>query len=290
MREGTSVDLSCEDGGVGSKTEEPLRGYAVGVTAERKAEELASLLNRRGADVVQAPAMHTVPLPRDGALAESTAEVLASEVDYVVATTGVGFRGWIEAADTAGNGAALRERLSAATLLARGSKAVGAIRGAGLEVAWSAPSEEASEVLDHLLTRELRGRRVVVQVHGDPMTWFRERLVEAGAEVIAVMVYRWTDPLEPEKLDDLIDRVIDGRVHALAFTSAPAAANLLGRAERIGRSAELHEALGSGVLLGCVGSVTAAPLVEAGLDCALPERARTASLVRLIAERLPELR
>ncbi|PRW64799.1 uroporphyrinogen-III synthase [Actinopolyspora mortivallis] len=268
-------------------TDEPLRGYTVGVTAERKAEELASLLERRGAGVLRAPAMHTIPLPADGELAESTARVLAAEVDYVVVTTGMGFRGWMEAADASGDGDALRARLSRAALLARGAKARGAVRGAGLRETWSAPSEETREVLDYLLARDLRGRRVVVQVHGEPMPWFRQRLAEAGAEVLAVTVYRWTDPLEPEKLDGLIDEVIAGRVHALTFTSAPAARNLLGRAERTGRLDRLRAALHDGVLLGCVGPVTAAPLREAGLSCVLPERARNTSLVRTLAERLP---
>ncbi|SDP83666.1 uroporphyrinogen-III synthase [Actinopolyspora xinjiangensis] len=272
---------------MGSSAPEPLRGYTVGITAERKAEELASLLTRRGAEVVHAPAMHTVPLPQDGELAESTREVLSDRVDFVVASTGMGFRGWMEAADQAGDGEALRGHLAGAKLLARGSKATGAIHGAGLRTAWSAPSEESGEVLDHLLGHDLTGSRVVVQVHGDPMLSFRRRLAEAGAEVVPVMVYRWTDPLEPERLDDLIERTVRGEVHALAFTSAPAATNLLARAERLGRSEALRSAVLGGVVLGCVGPVTAAPVERAGLPHVVPERSRTSSLVRLLAERLP---
>ncbi|SFD57226.1 uroporphyrinogen-III synthase [Actinopolyspora alba] len=278
--------MTCEDVGVDSTAPEPLRGFTVGITAERKADELASLLTRRGARVVHAPAMHTVPLPQDGELAASTREVLAGDVDFVVASTGMGFRGWMEAADETGSGEALRRHLGTATLLARGSKATGAIHGAGLRTEWSAPSEESAEVLRYLLDHELSGRRVVVQVHGDPMLSFRQRLTEAGAEVIPVMVYRWTDPLEPHKLDDLIDRTVAGEVHALTFTSAPAAANLLTRAERDGRFESLRTAVLDGVLLGCVGPVTAAPVDRAGLPYVTPERSRTSSLVRLLAERL----
>lgn len=269
-------------------TERPLHGYTVGITAERKADELASLLTRRGAEVFRAPAMHTVPLPQDGELAEATEVVLRADVDFVVVTTGVGFRGWLEAADESGFGERLREHLSSATLVARGSKAYGAIKGAGLDVAWSAPSEESTEVLEHLLEHDLRRRRVVVQVHGEPMRAFRDRLEQAGAEVVAVTVYRWTDPPDLDALDRLIEALIDGGVDALAFTSAPAAANLLRRAERTGRAEPLHEALGNRVLLGCVGPVTAAPLAEAGLPHVLSERTRTASLVKLIADRLPD--
>ncbi|MDR7302889.1 uroporphyrinogen-III synthase [Haloactinomyces albus] len=268
-------------------TEQPLAGYTVGVTAERKADELGALLTRRGAHVMQGAAMHTVPLPEDGELAAATTEVLAAPVDFVVVTTGVGFRGWLEAAEENGVGTRLLEQLRPARLLARGAKARGAIRGAGLTVAWNAPSEESTEVLHQLLEHDLHGTRVVVQVHGNPMVEFRAKLSEAGAEVVPVAVYRWTDPLDLDALDRLIGAVIAGEIDALPFTSAPAAANLLDRADRIGQGTSLREAMRSRVLLACVGPVTAAPIAQEGLPYSVPERARTASLVRLLAEELP---
>ena len=77
----------------------PLRGYTVAVTAARRTEELGALLDRRGARVVHAPAIRIVPLSDDAELVAATRQVLASPVDLVVATTGVGFRGWLEAAE-----------------------------------------------------------------------------------------------------------------------------------------------------------------------------------------------
>jgi len=77
----------------------PLAGYTVAVTAARRKEELGALLARRGARVVYAPAIRIVPLSDDAELVAATREVLAAPVDLVIATTGVGFRGWLEAAD-----------------------------------------------------------------------------------------------------------------------------------------------------------------------------------------------
>jgi DNA-binding CsgD family transcriptional regulator len=77
----------------------PLAGYTVAVTAARRKEELGALLDRRGARVVHAPAIRIVPLADDTELVAATRAVLAAPVDLVVATTGVGFRGWLEAAD-----------------------------------------------------------------------------------------------------------------------------------------------------------------------------------------------
>ncbi|MBX5488503.1 MAG: uroporphyrinogen-III synthase, partial [Mycolicibacterium hassiacum] len=48
-----------------AQTAEPLAGFTVGVTAARRAEELITLLARRGATVVHAPAIRIVPLVDD---------------------------------------------------------------------------------------------------------------------------------------------------------------------------------------------------------------------------------
>src|SRR3954467_9408828 len=107
----------------------PLRGYTVAVTAARRSEELGALLDRRGARVVHAPAIRIVPLADDAELVAATREVLAAPVDLVVATTGVGFRGWLEAAEAWD--LPLREHLQHARVLARGPKAPGRGRGGG---------------------------------------------------------------------------------------------------------------------------------------------------------------
>src|SRR5687767_13961125 len=111
--------------------EQPLRGFVVGVTAERRREELVNLLERRGAQVMQAPALRLVPLPDNQQLLAATSEVIEARPDVVVATTGVGFRAWMATAEGWGFGDQLHRRLEAAQIVARGPKATGAIRGAG---------------------------------------------------------------------------------------------------------------------------------------------------------------
>lgn len=92
----------------------PLAGFTVAVTAARRAEELGALLERRGAEVVHAPALRIIPLADDVELRDATKELVARPPDVAVATTGIGFRGWMEAADGWGEGEALRGALAAA--------------------------------------------------------------------------------------------------------------------------------------------------------------------------------
>jgi uroporphyrinogen-III synthase len=273
----------------GTEAPLPLAGYTVAVTAARRREELGALLARRGARVVYAPAIRIVPLADDADLVAATREVLAQPVDLVVATTGVGFRGWLEAADAWD--LPLVEHLRDARVLARGPKARGAIRGGGLVDAWSPASESSAEVLEHLLSGAegpLQGRRIAVQLHGDPLPDFVSALRATGAEVLTVPVYRWVLPEDVEPVRRLVRSVVAGTVDAVTFTSAPAAASLLTVADELGLRAELVAALTSGVLPVAVGPVTAAPLEAAGVPSVQPERARLGALAREVVARLPE--
>ncbi|WP_181790401.1 uroporphyrinogen-III synthase, partial [Streptomyces phytophilus] len=115
----------------------PLEGFSVGVTAARRADELSTLLSRRGAIVYRAPALRIVPLHDDDELLNTTKALIGDPPDVVVATTAIGFRGWVEAAGGWGLGDALLDKLAGVELLARGPKVRGAIRAAGLTESWS---------------------------------------------------------------------------------------------------------------------------------------------------------
>jgi uroporphyrinogen-III synthase len=180
--------------------------------------------------VVHAPAIRIIPLADDTELERVTRQIIDSPPDIVVATTGIGFRGWMEAAEGWGEAEELGRALAASRLLARGPKAKGAIRAADLREEWSPASESSAEVLDHLLGEGVEGKRIAVQLHGATTEWepiadFCEVLRCAGADVIAVPVYRWT-PLEDQAPDGPDDR---------------------SHRQRRTRRGELHQCTGSGV-------------------------------------------
>ncbi|MGH3688150.1 MAG: uroporphyrinogen-III synthase [Pseudonocardiaceae bacterium] len=265
----------------------PLAGFTVGVTAARRARELGDSLERRGAEVLLAPAIRIVPLADDTALHAATEQLINHPPDIVVVTTGIGFRGWMEAADGWGLGELLVLALRRSTLLSRGPKSRGAVRAAGLTDAWSPPSESSAEVLEHLLTSDLEGVRVAVQLHGEPLPDFVDALDCAGAQVIQVPVYRWTLPEDLAPLDRLLAAVLDGSVDALSFTSAPAAASVLSRADELQVLQPLLQRLRRDIVVACVGPVTAGPLVARDVPTVQPERSRIGALVRTLSETLP---
>ncbi|MER7465522.1 uroporphyrinogen-III synthase [Streptomyces sp. NPDC097981] len=265
----------------------PLAGFTVGVTAARRADELIALLRRRGATVLHAPALRIVPLADDSELLAATKELIHCAPDTVVATTAIGFRGWIEAADGWGIGEELLARLRATELLARGPKVKGAVRAAGLVETWSPQSESLAEVLDRMLAAGVAGRRIALQLHGEPLPGFVEALRAGGAEVVVVPVYRWMAPEDLGPLDRLLDAVACGTIDAVSFTSAPAAASLLSRAQQRGMREAVLAGLRGDVLSACVGPVTALPLQAHGVDTVQPERFRLGPLVQLLCQELP---
>ncbi|MEV4539748.1 uroporphyrinogen-III synthase [Asanoa sp. NPDC049518] len=262
-----------------------LQGFTVAITAERRRDELGALLERRGARVVSAPAITIIPLLDDAALREATVACVDHAPDVVVATTGIGFRGWLEAAEGWGVGEALRDGLGGARLIARGAKPCGAIRAAGLTEQWSAPTESCAEILDKLLAEGVAGRRIAVQLHGGPQDEFTTALRAAGAQVVEVPVYRWTAREDQEPLRRLVDQIVAGQIDAVTFTSAPAVIALLSAGGD--RASAVLDAFRDRVLAACVGPVTAAPLREQGVPTLVPDRARLGALVRAVTEALP---
>lgn len=277
-----------------SEVAEPLAGFTVGVTAARRAEEFITLLERRGATVVHAPAIRIVPLVDDVELRRVTTQLIEEPPDLVVVTTGIGFRGWIEAAHGWDVSDELTAALESTRILARGPKARGAVRQAGLCEEWSPESESSVEVLERLLSEGVDQLRIAVQLHGaasewEPDTDICDALTRAGAHVIKVPVYRWEAPDDSRRIDQLIAAIVGADVDAVSFTSAPAVASVLQRAKAIGALECLVKALRNDVAVFCVGPVTATPLGRLGIEARYPQRYRLGALARLITDELPRL-
>jgi uroporphyrinogen-III synthase len=270
--------------------EQPLTGFTVAVTSGRRHEELVGLLERRGARVISAPAVRIRPLDDDADLLAATRACISDPPAVVVVSTGVGFRGWLEAAEGWGLGEGLSAMLGRAEVFARGPKAQGAIRAAGLRESWSPVSESLREVLDHLRARDVSGVRIGVQLHGDPEPELVDGLRAAGADVVTVPVYQWSPPEDPAPLARLVDLVATRNVDAVAFTSQPAVQSVLRTADRAGRRDAVIAAFRGDVVPACVGPVTADPLERLGVRTLQPDRQRLGALVRVIAEDLPARR
>jgi uroporphyrinogen-III synthase len=276
---------------VGRVPLEPLEGYTVGVTADRRAGEQAELLRRRGARVIDAPTIATAYLASDERLRRATEAVIAAPPDVLVVTTGIGIRAWLEAAQSWGLDVALLDALAGARVVARGPKSAAAAQALGLEVSATAPDERMTGVRATLTADATPGMRVAVQSFGDDTQDVAASLAGLDAVFTMVPVYRWQLPADLTPAENLVRAAIEGRVHAITFTSAPAVRNLFAIAATLGVSDELRAAMNGWVVAACVGPACAEAARDVGIDAPLaPGVGRLGLMVRALSERLQEQR
>jgi uroporphyrinogen-III synthase len=263
-----------------------LQGRTVGVTADRRADDQAVMWHRLGAQVIRGAAIRSEPVVDQQRLRTAVGELIDDPPQWVVANTGYGMRALFALVESWGEADQLRGALGRARVVARGPKAAGAVRSMGLDLEWRSPSEQLPEVGDYLIGEGIEGARVAFQLHGDDSAEFTSSLEAAGAEVVALPIYRWTRPGDDEPALSLIDACCAGRVDALTFTSAPGVRNFMAVAEGAGRSGELIDAAGR-MVIGCVGPVCAGAAAEEGFkDLVVPDAWRLGSLVRVVADAL----
>jgi uroporphyrinogen-III synthase len=265
---------------------EVLRGFRIGVTSDRRSADLIAALERRGAQVLHAPALMIALNDHDDSLVTETRRLIAARPDVVLVTTGYGMRRWFEVAGAAGIGVELTDVLQAARIFARGPKAHGAVRAAGLLDAETSDLDTTASLVDAAIAVGLSARRVAVQLHGYTDDVALRRLSEISDCVMTVTPYRWALPDPPDRLTRLIRAACQRQVEALTFTSAPAAAATLEAAEALDLRRDFVRALSDYVATAAVGPVTAEPLREAGIDPVVPDRYRLGALVRLVTEEL----
>ncbi len=269
-----------------SESPRPLAGFTIGVTADRRSDEQISLLSGRGADCLHGPTVRTHPLRPEAEIGDSTRQLLERVPRFVLMTTGIGVRGWLEAADALLLGEELRAALASSRLLVRGPKAHGAVITAGLDVEWNAPTATTAELIEKVDELADPGDRIGIQIDGDTSRSVVPILRERGYDVIAIPVYRWSLPDDVSKAQSLVRAVVDRRVHLLTFTARPAAENFSRIAEEQGLLEQVKEALEEDVKVVCIGNVCAEGVEGLCASPIIPERYRLGAMVMTVTATL----
>ncbi len=194
------------------------------MTAARKAREQIEMFQRRGADTMWAPALSLVPSMIDQReLRRTTQAVAVPTCGSVSGDNRHRHQLLVRLRRLVGTGS----RLGPNRLRRRGAGSgtkVGRCTGwAWSAVDWSPQSECFADVLAYLSRRDLSGKRIVLQEHGQSLDHAAQVLRERGAEVVVASIYRVDGPESPARLDELLDLVVAHALDALTFTSAPAA-------------------------------------------------------------------
>jgi uroporphyrinogen-III synthase len=258
-----------------------LRGKVVAFLEGRRSSELANLIERHHGVPLAAPCLREVHSPGAPQLQGSIQRVLEAEPDMAIFLTGVGTTTVFEAARDMGREAALRATLARATVVVRGPKPTAVLRKLNVRIDISArPPNTSVEVLSSIEAIDLNGKRVAVQLYGEPNPHLTQALRARGADVVELAPYVWDRPVDPAPILRLLDALDDGRVDALLITSQAQVGNLFDVARAHGRTPKL-----ANVAIGAQGPVVEAALVCRGLQSTFrPAHGHMGALVLAAAE------
>jgi len=236
----------------------------VAVPETRELEVFATLLERRGAHVLRCPLVAIRDAPDPAPVLDFAAALAAGGFDDLILTTGEGLRrilGLIERERPALR-AGFLGALAAVRKITRGPKPARALRELGLASDLAAREPTTAGIIASLEPLALGGRRMAVQLYGTepnaPLVGF---LAARGARVTTVAPYVYAGAADEAAVRELLGRLAQGEVDAIAFTSTPQVERLFALAPEV----QVRGALAR-TLVAAVGPVVAQALRRHGIE------------------------
>jgi uroporphyrinogen-III synthase len=250
----------------------------VAITENRYPEQLTQLLERFGATVFSCPLLKETPVENAAGARRFMSICENTEIDYIVFYTGVGVDFLLRAVNKP-------EVLSKSRILARGPKAVNALKRVGLEANLVADSPTTEGILTTLSREPLHGKTVLIQLYGNDNPALLTSLQKLGATPLAVSIYSYSQASDSEAVKALIQKVVDKELDVITFTSAMQVPFLLNLADTVANPATFRQRLKKDVVVVSVGEVTSKALRDAGVQPHVePSEPKMGPMVRALAE------
>ena len=268
-----------------------LEGRVVAYVEARMQSEMGALVERHGGVPFAAPVLQEVYNTGTPEVSGLIDDLCGGRVDIAVLQTGVGTRALFGAADELGRGQELLAALERVTVIARSPKPASVLRRNKVRIDLMPPEPFTSEdLIASVSDIEFAGREVAVQAYGGPNNLLTRTLQERGANVREVSLYSWGQPDDVSPVLELIRRMEEGGIAAVAFTSQPQVPNLLAIAAQAGLEDTLRDCLNSdAVAVASVGPVSTRRLLQNELKVDVePEHPHMGNLVLALAEHFQE--
>ena len=199
-----------------------LKGKRIAVPEMRELEVFSGLLERRGAEVLRCPLVTIYDTPHSAAVLAFAVKIADGGFDDFILITGEGLTRILSCINK--HDPTLQERfiagLGKVRTITRGPKPARVLRQLGLRPNVEAASPTTPGVIEALKPLDLKGRRVAVQLYGnDPNIPLTSFLRERGAELTTVAPYVYGNAADDAAVKSLLERMANGEVDAIAFTS-----------------------------------------------------------------------
>jgi len=255
-----------------------LDGVRVATTENRYPEQLAKLLEREGASVYSCPLLRETPVEHIGNARQFMELCETTRVDFIIFYTGVGIEFLFRAMNKP-------EVISRSRIIARGPKAVNALKKFGVNeyVVADAPTTEG--ILSTLAREELQGKSVLVQLYGQDNSDLRRGLEARGAMVTGISLYHYEQASDTEAVSELVRRITHGEIDAITFTNGPQARFLLNSAAELGTREQLLKHFSKDTVVVSIGEVTSKALREMRIEPhVIPKEPKMGPMVKALAD------
>jgi uroporphyrinogen-III synthase len=250
----------------------PLTGRTIALAEGRQLEELAGMLETEGAAIVRCPLLSILDAPNPKPILTWLSDLAAHRFGYVILLTGEGLRRLLGFADRTGVQASVIEGLKCSRIVTRGPKPVRALKEINLAPSIVASAPTTDGVIAALRKESLRGQVVGVQLYNEANSPLTQFLEQAGATVQTVLPYIYAPAADSNRVADLIDRMAEGRIDVLVFTSSPQVDRLYEVAKERGLESKLAGATAR-TQVAAVGPIVAENLRGRGVPVAIcPEQ------------------
>jgi uroporphyrinogen-III synthase len=199
----------------------PLEGKTVALAEGRQLEELAQMLEREGATALRCPMLSIVDTSDEGPVLAWLHDLAAGRFDYVIMMTGEALRRLLGFAERAGFKQEVIESFSRTKTITRGPKPVRALKEIGLSPTVVAESPTTQGVIAAVQAEPIRGKTVGLTLYGAPNPALEEFITSSGGVVRSVMPYVYAPRADTDQVAGLIERMSNGSVDAILFTSSP---------------------------------------------------------------------
>jgi uroporphyrinogen-III synthase len=270
-----------------SKESKGLAGLRVLSLESRRAVEMAKLIANYGGKPIVAPSMREVPLESNKEAIAFARGLARGDFDVILFLTGVGARALAKVAETQYPREQFIDKLRKVTIVARGPKPLAVLNEFSVPVAVTAPEPNTWRDLLQALDSSnisLGGKRLAVQEYGEANAELISGLIERGAKVTQVPVYKWELPEDTAPLRHAAQALVDGAIDLALFTTSVQIVHLL----KVAKDMQLgvRESLAK-IIVGSIGPVTSEELREQNVHVDFePEHPKMGFLVNEAAKRM----
>jgi uroporphyrinogen-III synthase len=230
----------------------------------RQLEELAQMLEREGATTLPCPLVSILDAPDAGPVIAWLKNLAAGAFSHVILLTGEGLRRLLGFAERAGLRDSVLAALTKTRTVTRGPKPVRALKEVGLNPALVAAEPTTDGVIAALRSEDLQGKVVGVQLYKETNAPLVDFLQAAGATARTVLPYVYAPAADVDHVVHLIERMAQGQVDAIVFTSSPQVDRLFEVAGERAVTQDLGKALAT-TRVAAVGPIVAENLRSRGV-------------------------